>query len=32
MKEKLIEFGFSKIPNSNLLQMQYTLIYLTKTD
>ena len=32
MKEKLIEFGFSKIPNSNLLQMQDTLIYLTKTD
>lgn len=32
MKEKLIEFGFSKIQNSNLLQMQDTLIYLTKTD
>lgn len=32
MKEKLIEFGFSKIPNSNLLQMQDTLIYLTKAD
>lgn len=32
MKEKLIEFGFSKIPNSNLLQMQDTLIYLTITD
>lgn len=32
MKEKLTEFGFSKIPNSNLLQMQDTLIYLTKAD
>ena len=32
MKEKLTEFGFSKIPNSKLLQMQDTLIYITKAD
>lgn len=32
MKEKLTEFGFSTIPNGNLLQMQDTLIYLTKAD
>lgn len=32
MREKLTEFGFSKIPNSNLLYMKDTLIYLTKAD